>query len=402
MLVIAAALCLAALSTSASAAPGDIYVADQALTGTGAIFRVDASTGERTLLASGPPLSHPTDVTFAPDGDLLVADPGAKALLRVDPATGAASVAVSGGKLEQPWGVVATRSNRAYVTDLGASGAAGNLFRVNPQSGAKSPLNAGPLADPTWLALDRNGSVLVADGASVIRVDPGSGATAPLFETAHLGHPAGVAVDAGTGLVFIVDQGPPATLFRFDPRAGFPTPIAFDPPGTSPADIALEPSGNLVYADPDSGSGAAGALVRVDWKTGARNVLAAGAPFTDPVGVAVSPPTCRGKPVTIVGSPGNDRLVGSTSAGTPDVIAALGGDDRIKGNNGSDVICGGDGNDRVNGGKGKDSISGDAGADRLGGSAGKDSLDGGSGRDSCDGGSGTDSAKGCEKPKRVP
>jgi streptogramin lyase len=400
-LVVGAALCLAALPASALAAAGDVYVADQALgSPTGVIFRVDPTTGERTMLATGPPLSDPADIALAPDGDLLVADPGAKALLRVDPATGATSVAVSGGKLEQPWGVAATRSNRAYVADLGAPGASGSVFRVNPQSGAKSQLASGTLVDPLRLALYRDASLLLTDSGSVARLDPASGALTPFASGAPLTQPRGVAVDA-SGAAFVVDQAPPGTLYRIGPPAP-PAPLASGAPFAAPDDIAVEAGGTMLVADPEAGAGSAGALIRIDPRTGARSIVASGPPFADPAGVAVSPPTCRGKPATIVGSPDDDRLVGSTSAGTSDVIAALGGDDRIKANNGSDIVCGGDGNDRLNGGKGKDSLSGGAGDDRLNGSAGSDSLDGGSGSDRCDGGSGRDSAKGCETPKRVP
>jgi sugar lactone lactonase YvrE len=401
-LVIAAALCLAALHATALAAGGDIYVTDQAIADpSGAIYRVDPVTGERSLVAAGAPLVDPADVTFAPDGSLLVTDPGAKALFRVDPATGATSVAVSGGKFERPWGVVTTRSTRAFVTDPGAPGAAGGVFRVNPNSGAKTQLKVGSLVDPTWLALDRDGSLLFSDTGSIDRVYPDSGDFAPFVSGAPLVHPSGVAVDA-SGAIFVADGNPPATLYRLDRRTAAATPIAFGAPFATPADIAVEPAGTLLVADPEAGAGSSGALIRVAPATGARTIVASGPPFADPVGVAVSPPTCRGRPATVVGSAADDRLVGSTSAGTPDVIAALGGNDRIKALNGSDIVCAGDGNDRVNGGKGKDSLAGDAGADRLNGSAGPDSLDGGAGRDGCDGGTGRDSAKGCEMEKRLP
>ena len=401
-LVLGAALGLAVLPAAALAAPGDIYVTDQDVaSSTGAIFKVDPDSGERTLLVSGPPLSDPTDITVSPDGDLLVTDPGAKALLRVDPATGATSVAVSGGKLELPWGVVAPRANRAYLTDPGAPAAAGAVFRVNPQSGAKTQLGAGSLVDPMWLALARDGGLLLTDTGSVIRVDPVTGNLTPLASGPPLVHPWGIAVDAA-GDILVVDQGPPPTLYRLARDTGVPTPIASGPPFTTPDDLAVERSGDLLVADPEAGAGFSGALIRVDPRTGARSVVASGPPFADPVGVVVSPPTCRGRTATIVGSTGNDRIAGSTSAGTPDVIAALGGNDRIKANNGSDFVCAGDGKDRVNGGKGKDTLAGDAGADRLNGSAGPDALDGGAGRDTCNGGTGRDTAKRCETLKRVP
>jgi RTX calcium-binding nonapeptide repeat (4 copies) len=90
------------------------------------------------------------------------------------------------------------------------------------------------------------------------------------------------------------------------------------------------------------------------------------------------PPTCQGKPATLVGTDGNDAL-----SGTPghDVIAGLGGNDKLSGLAGNDLICGGAGKDRLNGGKGNDKLYGKAGKDKLKGGPGKDKLKGGPGKD---------------------
>jgi Ca2+-binding RTX toxin-like protein len=99
---------------------------------------------------------------------------------------------------------------------------------------------------------------------------------------------------------------------------------------------------------------------------------------------------------TILGTPGNDRITGSTGN---DVICGLGGNDRIDGGRGRDIIDGGNGNDRLSGSRGsdlvvglrgRDRLSGSSGNDRLGGGGGKDRLSGGSGRDRLAGGSGND------------
>ena len=73
---------------------GSFLVADQTLPG---VFRVDPSSGDRTLLSSstvggGPALVSPHDVWPAPDGDLLLADFSANALFRIDPATGVRAI----------------------------------------------------------------------------------------------------------------------------------------------------------------------------------------------------------------------------------------------------------------------------------------------------------------------
>jgi uncharacterized repeat protein (TIGR01451 family) len=122
--------------------------------------------------------------------------------------------------------------------------------------------------------------------------------------------------------------------------------------------------------------------------------------------------TCRGVPVTLFGTKGDDVLVGS---GGRDVIAGFGGDDTIFAFAGQDLVCAGDGNDHVGGGTaadrvfagsggdrllgrgGPDLLRGGAGRDLLRGNRGADRLRGGSGLDRCQGGSGLDSVRGCER-----
>jgi uncharacterized repeat protein (TIGR01451 family) len=122
--------------------------------------------------------------------------------------------------------------------------------------------------------------------------------------------------------------------------------------------------------------------------------------------------TCRGVPVTILGTRGGDVLVGS---GGPDVIASFGGDDTIFAFGGRDLICAGGGGDHVGAGTAADKVFGGSGADRLlgrggpdllkgsagndvlKGNRGADRLRGGSGSDRCHGGGGVDSVRGCER-----
>jgi Ca2+-binding RTX toxin-like protein len=105
------------------------------------------------------------------------------------------------------------------------------------------------------------------------------------------------------------------------------------------------------------------------------------------------PPTakCAGKPATLIGTPGADKLKGTSKR---DVIAALGGKDTVRGLDRNDIVCGGPGNDRLLGGKGNDQLRGEAGADRLAGGLGNDKLQGGKGRDVLIGGKGKDKLAG--------
>lgn len=90
------------------------------------------------------------------------------------------------------------------------------------------------------------------------------------------------------------------------------------------------------------------------------------------------PALCLGRQVTVLGTPGDDRLRGTDG---DDVIAGLGGHDVMTGDGGNDRICGTDGRDQLLGGPGNDLLSGGEGDDFIEGGTGADQLYGDGGRD---------------------
>jgi hemolysin type calcium-binding protein len=108
---------------------------------------------------------------------------------------------------------------------------------------------------------------------------------------------------------------------------------------------------------------------------------------------------CQKLQATILGTNGNDNLIGSP---VRDVILGLRGNDVIKGRKGHDRVCAGPGTDSAFGGLGNDRLLGEAGNDKLNGGRGADRLVGGRGSDVCIGGSGNDQAVGCEVTFGVP
>lgn len=96
---------------------------------------------------------------------------------------------------------------------------------------------------------------------------------------------------------------------------------------------------------------------------------------------------CAGRQTTIVGTGGDDFLIGTFER---DVIAGLGGNDTIQGLGGNDVICGDAGDDDIDGGGGSDLILGGSGNDELRGGAGNDKLKGQKGDDELSGDEGRD------------
>ncbi len=137
-------------------------------------------------------------------------------------------------------------------------------------------------------------------------------------------------------------------------------------------------------------------------------VIACAALLLLPLAAQARAASCAGKHATIVGTPGNDRIVGKKAS---DVIYGGGGNDRISGGpNGNDTICGGPGDDRIAGGRGYDALYGDDGDDRLAGESGADRLEGGGGNDELlgaegndglDGGGGNDEVLGAKGPDRL-
>lgn len=98
--------------------------------------------------------------------------------------------------------------------------------------------------------------------------------------------------------------------------------------------------------------------------------------------------SCKGKPVTILGSEGEDIITGTKGR---DVVQALGGDDVISSGGGRDRVCAGRGDDTVKSGGGNDLALGEGGKDRINGGPGK--------RDKCVGGPGKDRLRKCEVRK---
>ncbi len=434
-------------------------------------------------------------------GDILVADPdagpGAKgAILKVDRATGAQSVVSSGGQFEDPVGVAIANPDELFVADADAFGGSGAVFAVDPGTGAQRVVTRGALLrEPTGIAVS-SFRIVIADPAAgeLISVDPETGAQTPgpVPDLKPLVDPSGVSVTGG--LVFTDassgDGGLGAVYSQFSPVRGalLTEPFASEGNLVDPFGIAWAPTGlgadSPVVADPNAAGGGGaliglsgasqrvlssgrsfsdptgvavrsgppselvvvdrtasgtGAVLAVDPRTGAQTPVSTGGSFARPTGIAVAAPQCKGVTATKPGSDAADEIGGGG------VVAALGGDDRVTGDDTDDLVCGDDGDDRIEsevgialtygddkylggegdddlrggsggardtlvGGPGDDKASGRGGRDRLrgGGGAdvlrggnGRDSLNGGGGRDVCIGNKGKDRAVNCERKRGI-
>jgi Ca2+-binding RTX toxin-like protein len=190
------------------------------------------------------------------------------------------------------------------VADPNADGGSGALIRVDPENGRQSLISSNAtsaadlFADPTAVALDRDGTLLVADREAfggpggLIGVSPDSGqqfgvATNLGFGPDLFADPSGVAVSA-SGQTYVSDQnafGGSGGVIGVEPGSGEQFAVASNANSqlnlfADPFGIAIESGGDLAIADlsaPPGGSAGDGAVVGVDLETGEEFLISSNA-----------------------------------------------------------------------------------------------------------------------------
>ncbi len=261
----------------------DAVVADlNAFGGSGGVIRINGTTGARTTVSrntspqGGPSFVDPVALVFNPAGQLLVADRdafgGPGGVVRVNPATGARATVSSnttpagGPRFSNPTSLAVEPSGSIVVADADAFGGPGGLIRVNSTTGARTTIssNSTPsgsvsFEEPTSVTRDGAGNLIVAD------------------RDAYRGSGAVIRVNPTTGVRTVISRNEA-------PSGG--------PSFADPTDVTLEANGNILVAD--SGAfGGTGGVIRVNPTTGVRTVLsrngspAGGPAFANPVSLVV-------------------------------------------------------------------------------------------------------------------
>jgi hypothetical protein len=168
-----------------------------------------------------------------------------------------------------------------------------NATTIPPQAAAPpSALTPTPLPSPPAL---NPGDIVVVDlrafggSGGLIRVDPVTGAQAPIAGGGNFVRPHG-AVIAANGDIYVVDDdafGTSGGVIRVDPRTGAQTPVSAGGRFVEPIGIALDRNDDLLVAD--AAAFGSGAVLRVDAATGVRTEVSWGGQFVDPTGVVVAP-----------------------------------------------------------------------------------------------------------------
>ena len=314
---------------------GDILVTDEFESSPpGILFRVNPSTGERTILSDfsdptqGPIGDEVGDLAIESSGNILVIDENAGTggngvLFRIDPVTGVRTIlsdfsdAGQGPLGPELVGVAVEASGSILVVDETAgTNDQGALFRVNPTTGVRTLLsnfgvgvNQGEA--PAGVAVESSGNILVIDEddgtndqGALFRINPVTGVRTILSDFGdgtkgpEGGDPDAVAVEA-SGNILVIDEDADTgynALFRINPITGVRTilsdfsDVGQGPIGTEVAGVAVEFSGNILVTDESES-----VLFRVNPSTGTRIILSdfgdagQGPTGDNPAGVAAYP-----------------------------------------------------------------------------------------------------------------
>jgi hypothetical protein len=251
-------------------------------------------------------------------------------------------------------------SYRSLLVGLARVAAAQAVEASEGVTGSEEAADAYLSADALWMQGDAEGAVDGFEHAydmAVVAVETGSPAATTLPSTLvpltdHVTTRTGrgvaipVALLGGTEGVELSVDAPETFDVTISPLA--PGPAAFE------VGLGLEGTTPGSYELPITATDGAESVMRV------LTIL-----------VTPEPASCLGELASIVGTEGADRLKASPKV---DVIAALGGNDRVQGAGRSDLVCGGPGSDLLEGGPGDDKLVGGSGTDTCVGDAGRDKL----------------------------
>ena len=234
----------------AVAPDGGLYVVENVgVAGAPAVIRIDPATGAQTIVAQGGELCNPFGIAFEPSGDLIVVDYGTLAvtgrpvvqcptrptgaLVRIERSTGRQTVVSYGNLLGSPFGVAIELGGRILVANESVMATAA-VVAVDPVTGQQSALARNTAGDvfrlPERIALAPDGRLLVTDFelgdrfGGIVRVAPADGSQVTAWQGELFNNPLGIAV--------VVNRPPTATLTASPATVAGGAPVRFDASGS--------------------------------------------------------------------------------------------------------------------------------------------------------------------------
>jgi len=318
-LVLAAAPAYATTDPNPGPGPGNpvpialtqFYVTDQSPPNwfeNGMVLKVDGTSGARTLLSDnatpvgGPSLQSPDAIVFDAAGDLLVAESFeidingvyTPSVIRINRTTGARTLVSSntapnnGPDFASPSGIAVEANGSILVADVTAFASGnGGVIRVDPATGVRTTLsrNQAPVGGPSFayprdLAVAANGDIYVLDANGVIKVNPVTGARTQVSSNTNPGgapafvHTSFLTLDAN-GDILVSDWGAQdgGRIIRVNPVTGVRTLVSENAAPVGGPDFQLLGDMVVVCGTIYAVDIAGGAVVRVNATTGVRTEL---------------------------------------------------------------------------------------------------------------------------------
>ena len=240
----------------------------------GAIYKLDPQTQEMTTLAVGSPLTHPLDITFDNNGDLIVtnASNGGAGIFKVDPETGTTTSLLQHSSVTFPYGLAVANSGDIYFTQIGdyRRGQNTTLYKFVPSTKQLTPIaqgnlsSASPFATLTDIALDPQGNIIAIEPGiypsgnkpKILSINPNTGQTTTLSSDTKLHTPTKIAVDQ-TGLITITDlHADPqslgittGTIYQLNPQTKTLTTLSTGKGVEAPFGLTLSENGTPIWTN---------------------------------------------------------------------------------------------------------------------------------------------------------
>ncbi len=255
------------------------------------VWRLDLQGSGAMVVGNAGNMSAPVDLVAESSGTLLVLD-DTGGIIRIDPdaydngnPSSNQSVVVAADQLESPTGIALAPDGKILVTDPGAEGGQGALLRFFATGGSATTLTSGdrfiaPSAAAVVRPVPRAGDIIVSDPNrdQIVLIDPNNGDQRVLAARGLLSFPDGIALDPDGGL--LVAEAGNNLLVHIDLLTGDQTIVASGPDLPDPRAVAVGPDGSIFVGSRVSPY----PLTRVDPTTGdtvviGRNSQDPGAPL---------------------------------------------------------------------------------------------------------------------------
>jgi hypothetical protein len=184
-------------------------------------------------------------------GSIIVATESSGNLYQVDPVSGAASLISSDGLLFNPNHLLIDSQGSLLTAERGGAGHTAGIVRVNLASANQTLVTA--MTFPVALDFDHSGKLIVGNSAhQLVQVDPLTGSQTLLTTLSGFPNVQDVDVDQ-QGRIIVLDFGVfnsgGGKILQYDPATGIQSTIATGGNLFNPSDLIIRPTGDFIVSN---------------------------------------------------------------------------------------------------------------------------------------------------------